>query len=210
VHIVYKITFKTTGKSYIGYTSKGILERIHKHMTNAAAGCNTHFYKALRLYGLGDCVFETIFESDNKNEAIAYEKVAIKKFNTIENGYNSMDGGSGGFIVPDSKYEQWKNGLSRKAKGNNNPNYSGVSNEAIIEKAVTFYVDNGNRLIPQRWKEYSKLNGLPQTYSKHRWGGGMSGFIKELKNKLDELSILHGEFSFKLKKEERYAKDYKK
>lgn len=206
MHIVYRITFKSTGKSYIGYTGKGILERMHKHMTNACSGIDSHFYKALRLYGISDCIFETLFSSDDKSEALNKEAELIEKFNTIKNGYNIATGGSGGWSVPDSKYKKWSNQIVNRTNGENNPNFSGVSNQEILDHAESFYIKN-KKFIRADWIRYCKQNGLPQNYTKFRFGGGYQNFLEALKDRLDKKNIPYSLDKFKLTKEERYTKE---
>tara|TARA_B110000263_G_C15309442_1_gene512233 strand:+ start:3577 stop:4266 length:690 start_codon:yes stop_codon:yes gene_type:complete len=207
MHIVYKLTFKSTKKSYIGYTGKGILERIHKHLINAQRGMDTHFYKALRLYGVEDLIIETIYSSSSKEDALKEEERAIDHYDTFKNGYNQTRGGSGGWSIPDSKLAQWKHKLSVNSKGIKNPKYCGISNQELLGIAVKFFIDNSNRLILARWREFSKRNGLPQTYTKHRFGGGNNNFLKALKEELDSQGIKHNESSFCLSNPERYSKE---
>lgn len=206
MYIVYKITFKTTKKSYIGYTNKGILERMHTHTKKAAAGVDTHFYKALRLYGISDCVFETLFTSNNKEEALDKEKELIKQFDTIRNGYNIADGGVGGWCVPDSKYKRWAQSIQDRVQGVSNPNFSGVSNQEILEHAEKYFRER-RKLIRTHWKEYCKENKLPQTYTKFRFGGGYKNFLKAFKNHLKLRGVEYSEDDFVLTKEERYTSE---
>jgi hypothetical protein len=71
-------TFKETNKSYIGYTGLTLSKRLHKHVTNSQAGHNTHFYKAIRKYGLKSIVSKIIFEC-NSNEKLKISKQMSKK-----------------------------------------------------------------------------------------------------------------------------------
>ena len=210
MYIVYKITFKTTQKSYIGYTSKGLLARMHKHVKDAAAGRDSHFYKALRLYGISDCIFETLFVSDNKQEALNKEKELIKQFDTIDNGYNIAQGGTGGWVIPDSKYKRWAKSIEDRTQGRSNPNFSGVSNQKILDHAEAFFKESGNKFIRTHWQKYCKDHGLPQSYTKFRFGGGYENFLKAFKQHLDSEEIEYSEQSFFLTKEERYTPEFSK
>jgi len=207
---VYLITFKTSQKQYVGFTSMGVMNRVHKHYLNSVSGIDNHFYRAMRMYGIKDILVETIYETDNKEEALGKEIYFIDKFDTFKNGYNSSRGGIGGFSVPEDKIELWKSKLSKKVKGANNPNFSGITNQQIIDKAVEFYLNNNNKLIRSHWRLWSKNNGYPQNYTKYRFGGTHTEFIKELKAELDNRNIVYTEYSFKQTKEERYTPEVNK
>lgn len=92
--IIYRHTNSVTGRSYIGLTSQEGNARWLKHLSDARNGSETHFHRAIRLYGeeawqmeiLQDCVL-------TRDEANAFETHYIKKFDTFDNGYNSTIGG---------------------------------------------------------------------------------------------------------------------
>lgn len=204
---VYKISFKTSGKCYIGMTSKSITERLHKHYTNAVSGIDNKLYRAIRMYGISDCCFETLAICKTQKEALKIEADFITEYNTFNNGYNSSEGGSGGWCVPEEKFKEWSNKVSKRTNGKNNPNHCGVSNEEILIEAISFFKKNGNRLIRARWAEHCKKIGFPQTYTKHRFGGGYSNFIESFKKSLDKNGIFYDEQSFKISKDERYNEE---
>ena len=205
---IYLITFKTSGKQYVGYTGVGVFNRLHKHYINAISGNDTHLYRAIRLYGAVDMVIEVLEEVDTKKEAVEKEKYYIDKFDTFKNGYNQTTGGDGGWSVPAHKKKAWLESLSERAKGKKNPNALNITNEEILNRAVAFFIENDNRLIRSHWLEYSRQEKLPRNYTKYRFGGGYKNFIKALKAKLDELDIPYKDTSFKLTKEERYSPHY--
>jgi|694.fasta_scaffold145928_3 hypothetical protein len=207
LHYVYKITFKTTLKTYIGMTSKSPTERIHKHYLNSIAGIDSHLYRAIRLYGISDCLFETLSKCESQEEALRLEKEFIKENDSIANGYNESQGGVGGWCVPDHKLNQWKQKISKRSKGKKNPNANAISNEEILEYAMSFFKSNDNRLIRARWTEYSKENGLPLTYTKYRFGGGYQNFLESFKKFLSKNGIDHNKDSFALTKDERYNEE---
>ena len=165
---VYKITFDNN-KSYIGYTSKGVMNRLTKHKQNAEGGLDTHFYRAIRKYGLGKIKIKILWRGKNKEEAQQKEKYFIDYYNTYTTGYNQTKGGDGGFSVDNIK--EWKRKLSKATTLDRNPKYSGYTDEQIIEKAIDYYIDNNHKLVRRHWTKYSKENGLPQHYSKNRFDG---------------------------------------
>lgn len=92
--LIYKHTSERSGKSYIGLTSKTIEERWKEHCSDSIKGSDTHFHRALRLYGTGNWTHEILASDiDTLEEACTLEKYHIKKYDTFENGYNSTLGG---------------------------------------------------------------------------------------------------------------------
>lgn len=90
---LYKITFKTSGKSYIGITIHNSAKRIKQH---AAPSCTTLVGRAYNKYGRADTKIETLATSDNFKELCRLEQEAICKHNTLSpNGYNRTVGGEG-------------------------------------------------------------------------------------------------------------------
>lgn len=201
---IYKITFKTTLKTYIGMTGKSPTERIHKHYLNAIAGVDSHLYRAIRLYGISDCLFETLSQCETRKEALCLEKEFINGYDSVANGYNETYGGVGGWCVPDHKLNRWRQKVSKRMSGKKNPNAKAISNEEILDHALRFFINNDNRLIRARWIEYSRENGLPQNYTKYRFGGGYNNFLDSFKKLLLKNGISHNKNSFVLTKEERY------
>lgn len=94
--IVYKHTSIKSGKSYIGITKNGIDKRWKQHLVEASRGSQSHFHRAIRMYGEDNWEHTVIAHSiDTLEEAYALEKYYIKKEDTFENGYNLNEGGEG-------------------------------------------------------------------------------------------------------------------
>jgi len=207
-YIVYEHKFKTSGKSYIGYTSLSIEARLHKHFTNAMSGIDTKFYKAIRKYGMSDIESLVLFESNNIEEIKECEKNTIKQKNTFKTGYNMTLGGDGGDCTLKMSPEQKRKYFERKsiaATGDRNPNYSGFTDDEIIEEAINYFVEN-KKLIRRRWMKFCKNKGLPLNYRKCRFNNlGYDGFIEKLKKELTKRNINFVDSQFVLSKEERYG-----
>jgi hypothetical protein len=204
---IYCLTFKSTGKSYIGFTGIGVMNRVHKHYVNATYGIDSHLYRAIRLYGIEDIEVSILFENENKEETLHKEKEYIKKYDSVKNGYNETSGGIGGWSVPDSKLDLWKKSIRSRTQGLKNPNSKNISNAEIIEHAIKFFLQN-NKLTRNAWTKYSKENNLPVNYTKFRFGGGYSNFLKTLKQELNKRSISYDDNCFVLTYEERYKQEY--
>lgn len=93
--IVYKHTNKTTGKYYVGWTSKSILKRWKKHVSDAKSGSKYHFHRAIAKYGIDDWTSETLETFETQADALTAEGswIARLQSNNPEFGYNSSSGG---------------------------------------------------------------------------------------------------------------------
>lgn len=92
---IYKIENIVTKKCYIGQ-SKDIYHRWTKHKTALRSNthCNRHLQSSWNKYGENSFDF-SILKLCKQEELDYFEKLFIKKYNTIENGYNLDAGGNG-------------------------------------------------------------------------------------------------------------------
>lgn len=92
IGIVYCIKCYETGKVYIGQTTRSCDKRVKEHLTREIK--NSKLWKAVKKYGKEKFYYGIIEECytsmDDLNEM---EKKYIKKFNSIESGYNTAEGG---------------------------------------------------------------------------------------------------------------------
>lgn len=92
--IIYKVT-SPSKKAYIGISSNNLLIRKANHIKTMNAGTSYKFHRALRKYGVENCIWEVIDIALSQTEAHDKEKYYIKTLNTYNNGYNSTLGGEG-------------------------------------------------------------------------------------------------------------------
>lgn len=94
--IVYIATCKINNKKYIGQTTKSLSERIaqHERATRSKTAAFSLFTQAIKEYGIENFIW-TIYCECNPEELSVKEMEAIKKFNTVVNGYNLTHGGIG-------------------------------------------------------------------------------------------------------------------
>lgn len=90
MYIVYKHTNKTNGKVYIGITCQ-----IPEQRWRSGLGYKdqSKFYGAILKYGWDGFLHEILYSNLTQKEAYKLEEKLIKKFDSINNGYNIQTGG---------------------------------------------------------------------------------------------------------------------
>ena len=115
--IVYKITNQVNGKIYIGQTIRTLKERRQQHIRDAFT-CNSQcaIHYAMRKYGEGSFIFETLCSCVSKADMDQKEMEMIRKLNSKRPaGYNLTDGGEGCLGLRHTKESKAK--LSAANKG---------------------------------------------------------------------------------------------
>jgi len=133
--IIYKVTNKITGKSYIGQTIKTLNIRRNGHYADVKRNKNdnNYFHNALRKYGKENFEWETIEECNSKEDLNLAEEWYIRYYNTFgKGGYNLTYGGEGsqgykhteeskrkiGNISKGRKLsKEWREKISKSGKG---------------------------------------------------------------------------------------------
>lgn len=110
---VYCLTNEITGMKYIGVTKQKMYKRL-----KAGKGYKptTKINLAIQEYGWENFSYEILYETGDKELAGLLERDYIKKYDTINNGYNMQSGGFKNFIGPKHS-EETKNKMSRIKKG---------------------------------------------------------------------------------------------
>ena len=89
---IYKITNKVNGKVYIGQSIRPIEQRFQRHINDAVNNIlDTHFARAIRKYGKENFYIELVETCDNQTELNLREQYWIRKYDSINNGYNETD-----------------------------------------------------------------------------------------------------------------------
>ena len=87
VPVIYKITNKITCKCYIGQTIQSFTLRWWQHFKWGNSDCK--FHNAIKNSKLTDWTFEIIDVASSEDELNEKEAYYIKKFNSIDEGYNT-------------------------------------------------------------------------------------------------------------------------
>lgn len=94
--IIYRVKNKISGKVYIGQTIYTLDMRKKQHI-KLSKSKNTHFYNALRSYGETQFEWSVLTSANTKEELNELEIFYIIEYNSIEDGYNMVEGGTGGY-----------------------------------------------------------------------------------------------------------------
>lgn len=89
---IYKISNTVNDKVYIGQTIRPIEDRFNRHINDATNNIlDTHFARAIRLYGPDKFYIELLDTANNQEELTQKERNYIQLYNSVENGYNETD-----------------------------------------------------------------------------------------------------------------------
>ena len=151
-------------KKYIGYTKKGLHERLTGHIKEAFSGSERYFCRAIRKYGVTEIKSKVIDTSTTLTEAKRLERKYIKEYNTYGLGYNMTEGGDGGNTIArfdENRMKQLKELRSIRSKGLANGNSSGKTKEEILELAFTVLQNNNGNWVRKEYRKLAKENGYP-------------------------------------------------
>jgi hypothetical protein len=131
-------------------------------------------------------VIET-YQTEDENFINEKETHFIKLFESdTKKGYNATSGGTGGWMLPrcsQEVQEHWRNGVIIRNTGSGNPNYSGYSDEELIEFGMKFIKKYnfipGQKRLTKFCKDELNVN-FPKSFSKNRFGGSRKNYTKLL------------------------------
>lgn len=176
---IYKITNKVNGKVYIGQSIRPIEQRFQRHINDAVNNIlDTHFARAIRKYGKENFYIELVETCDNQTELNLREQYWIRKYDSINNGYNETDatskcGGNTYMSKTESEMKEISEKISKTKLGSKNPHsrsvkvFNIVTNEEKVFDTVTdcrkFFNEKNHRFITTR------VTGLTKSLYKNEW-----------------------------------------
>jgi group I intron endonuclease len=137
---VYKITCLLNNKVYIGYTKHDIHRRFKQHINKSKYNLVNKFLNGIRYYGSENFKIELLISVNNKDVALKNEIRLIKEHNSIDDGYNTREGGNCGSDQQKKDYiftEKHKKNISlnhHNTKGEKNPFYGKKHTEESRKK----------------------------------------------------------------------------
>ena len=176
---IYKITNKVNGKVYIGQSIRPIEQRFQRHINDAVNNIlDTHFARAIRKYGKENFYIELVETCDNQTELNLRERYWIRKYDSINNGYNETDatskcGGNTYMSKTESEMKEISEKISKTKLGSKNPHsrsvkvFNIVTNEEKVFDTVNdcrkFFNEKNHRFITTR------VTGLTKSLYKNEW-----------------------------------------
>lgn len=106
--IIYKITNSCNEKVYIGQTTRTLKKRLYDHFSKANKGLKRKLHVAISELGKENFEIKEIAKTYDKKIADFLELEMIKKYDSIENGYNTY------FQAGGSSNRGSSNGMSGK------------------------------------------------------------------------------------------------
>ena len=103
---VYSITNIENNQRYIGVTSQKTAARRIGKGKNYSKGSKIR--KAIEYFGWNNFIVETLFETNNKEEASLKEAYFIGFYDAITNGYNTQTGGYSNYTFIGRKQKDYK------------------------------------------------------------------------------------------------------
>lgn len=190
-YIIYKITNKINNKAYVGKTERTIEQRWATHCSTARQGSKFRFHSAIRKYGEDKWNLEILEEIITDNELLVNEKEMhyIALYKTLTEGYNAVPGGTGGYMMDRCSaevYTAWKEKISNRTVGPLNPNYSGLTNDELVQIGIQFaekygFIGGKTRLVKFAKNELNVK--FPKHFTNYRFGGDMNKFYSILEEK---------------------------
>lgn len=98
---VYRIANLVNHKVYIGVTKKNLTQRLREHIRESKRGrCSGRkLYKEINKIGAENFYIEKLLLCDDKEEGYFFERMLIKRYNTVTDGLNESLGGAGKSFV---------------------------------------------------------------------------------------------------------------
>lgn len=169
MNIIYKHTSKTSGKSYIGKTSKTIEKRLDEHTYSVGKGANSHFKNAIQKYGVEDFISE-ILEIDVEDENASEREIYwISYYDTYNNGYNMTLGGEGasGYKQTDEHKEKRRQAnLGLKRTDEQKKNISDAHKGQVPwNKGISYIVDGFETEVECPWcNKVGRVGGMKSNH----------------------------------------------
>ncbi len=109
--IVYVITCHMNGKHYIGKSTRTLAERWKEHVSESRQ-CRKDWllYHDMRKYGVDAFSVRILAECDHQQRLNDAERTWIRRYNSVQHGYNFAEHGGGGGL---KKYKGNLRGSSR-------------------------------------------------------------------------------------------------
>ena len=146
--VIYVVTNMHTGDQYVGLTSRALSHRWSEHKTKARGNKNTHFYNAIRKYGVRNFEAEEYISVLDKHSLCFLEQQVIKD---LKPKYNQT---SGGEVTFGRKYTEEIKEKIRRSNTGKKRTLEQIKNITNAVHASTVYM---NRIHSEENKKHLAL-----------------------------------------------------
>ncbi len=108
----YRITCLVNGKVYVGITKRRLSKRWSCHISKALRGGTAPLSSAIRKYGQGNFVIESVAECRTISDLLATERALVLQYNSFYGGYNGTPGGDQNYGALHTEESRRKRGVS--------------------------------------------------------------------------------------------------
>lgn len=175
---IYVIKNTVNNKVYVGFTGRSLLARFNSHLSCARNAAKSRFHHAINKHGEQNFNIN-LLEDNIETDSLAKlrEQYWISILNSWVGGYNANAGGTGGWLIgnlsPD-KQKSWLNKITVAATGENNPRFSGISNDDFLQTLVDKCIELGYVPTYGALVKLIRAEGnikFPRNCSNFRFGG---------------------------------------
>lgn len=217
--IIYKWTCNVNGKSYIGQTiNEEKRERDFWNKNDSYTTIGSHIDCARKKYGVDKktwtkTVLKRLWCKDGNEIKLRerldfWERYYIEKYNTLNNGYNSTNGGETNKIISESYRKKISNAAIEQWK-----NYPDEKKNNVVKNlqrgSIKYHNENKNHVtleiskrISAKQKEFHKnnksINNIPKTFSSSRKVAKLDddGNILEIYNSVKEATAKNDAYNY--------------
>lgn len=158
-HVIYVLTCKPTGRQYVGRTNRSAEMRFKEHCTSAVKnkmGSSYMLNDAIRKYGANSFDIKVLYNNLSFEQAVEYEALVIKKYQTLCYGLNVSPGG----------FEEINAGVKKNNVNKFNKEHKDLMNALGIQVALLFVT---HKQVMQSVKEILVKANEPWYERKHYW-----------------------------------------
>ena len=152
---IYKITNIINNTIYIGQTLIDLPTRLRLHFEKVKSGRDSKLYRDMRLYDIENFKIEAIETNIPITELDRKEIDYIKKYDSIQNGYNTDIGGNGRSVYSDLDEELILDMVNKNISTKEISKELGVSSATIqrclISKGIKRYDKIDDVVLSEMW-----------------------------------------------------------
>jgi group I intron endonuclease len=156
---IYVVKNSINNKVYVGQTWRGISVRWQSHLQTSTENHCLKLRRAIKKYGAQNFLPELLILCHTQEVADLWEKEFIAKFDSIQNGYNILEGGSGISRKGTKHSEETKRLFSITRVGELNAN--AILTQPQVDRIRDEYVGFTN---PRTGSKYGALSFLAKKF----------------------------------------------